>query len=285
MTSILSFHDERLTAATAASCDLYMVAGGAGCSLLVCDAEGSVWALRRWNPSKSPGSGPRSDAEALSDLRSVLTREVLFGWPFRRVRWAWYNAQATLVPRRLFQAEDLPAYFKLLLQPADYVYGYDELPEMECFVAYALHPDWVQIVEQFVPQAIHTHFAHPLLRSWYGQAPTEHYTVFLHIHYQSAQVAVFDRNNLVFYNAFVFHHANDLLYFSLLAYEQFRLSPMEIPLVISGNLLEDSEGWRTLYRYVRHLKFVEMPHLLRWPMALKDWPEHCQWDVFCLKNI
>jgi len=278
-----SFHDERLTAAYAVGCDLHIVAGADGCALLVSDAEGHVVALKRWHFSR-PASG-HSSTDTLTDLRGVLIGERMFAWSFRRVRWAWVGANATLVPRRLFRAEDLPAYFKLLLHPAAYVYGYDELPELDCFVVYALDTDWVRLAEQYLPQAVQTHFAQPLLRSWRSVAPSGDYDVRLPLHQKSAQIAVFDRQNLLFYNTFTFNHANDLLYFTLLTYEQFRLNPAEIPLTISGHLLEDSDGWRTLYRFVEHLRFAALPQAAHLPEAARELPDHCQWDVVALSRL
>lgn len=270
-----------LSAHNASQCDLHIVAGADGFSLAVRGADSNVLALRRWPFERNLSGDPQ---RTLADLRSALTREPMFAWPFRRVYWAWANPQLTLVPRRLFRAEDLPTYFKLLLHPAEYAYGYDELPEIECFAAYALNPDWVHLAEQFFPTVLQTHFAHALLRSWRPLARPDGYDVFLHLHERMAQVAVFDRQNLLFFNTFSFSHANDLLYFALLAYEQARLNPSETPLTICGNLLEDSEGWRTLYRYIRHLKFAELPsaHLLHEHNSAL--PPHCYWDVFSLKK-
>lgn len=260
----------------ATQCDLHIVAGADGFALAVRGADGGLLTLRRW-PFDRNLSG--DSQRTLADLRSALTREPMFAWPFRRVRWAWANAQATLVPRRLFRPENLPDYFKLLLHPADYAYGYDELPEMECFVAYALDPDWVHLAEQFFPSVLQTHFAHPLLRSWRPLARPDDYDVLLHLHERTAQVAVFDRQNLLFFNTFAFSHANDLLYFTLLAFEQARLSPSESPLTLCGNLLEDSEGWRTLHRYVRHLKFAPSPIAAVLPPHISTLPAHCHWEV------
>ena len=270
-----------LSAHSATQCDLHIVAGADGFAFAVCGADGHTLALRRWPFDRNlAGDAQRT----LADLRGALTREQMFAWPFRRVRWAWANAQATLLPRRLFRAEDLPSYFSLLLHPADYAYGYDELPELDCFVAYALDPDWVRLAEQFFPRVQQTHFAHPLLRSWRTLARPGDYDVLLHLHERSAQVAVFDRQNLLFFNTFAFNHANDLLYFTLLAYEQNRLSPSEIPLTICGNLLEDSEGWRALHRYIRHLKFAELPAPSTLPEHIPSLLPHCHWDVFSLKK-
>ncbi|HMX40682.1 MAG TPA: DUF3822 family protein, partial [Saprospiraceae bacterium] len=239
--------------------------------------DGAAVALRRWVFERPGTEGER----ILSDLRSALAGDMLFDWPFRRVRWAWVNTQATLIPRRLFRPEHLPTYFHLLLPSGQYAYGYDELPELECYVAYALDPAWVNLVEQQFKQVQQTHFAHPLLRSWRHMAQPDGYEVFLHVHQRTAQVAVFDRQSLLFFNAFTFTHANDLLYFTLLAYEQARLSPDEVALSISGKILEDSEGWRALYRYIRQLRFVALSADDVPADQHPSLPLHCHWDVFC----
>ena len=189
---------------------------------------------------------------------------------------------ATLVPRRLFDAQDLQAYFKLLLQPSEYEYAYDELPALDCSVVYAVEPVVTRMCGQYFPGAANMHQATPLLKAWHHAAPAGDYAVFVNVRHQAGQVAVFDRKNLLFYNAFGFVKPNDLLYFVLLAYDQFRLSPAEVPLTIGGNLAEDTEAFRLLHRYIDTIRFAALPDSVVLPEETDHLPAHYWHDLFAV---
>jgi hypothetical protein len=90
---------------------------------------------------------------------------------------------------------------------------------------------------------------------------------------------VFERRNLVFFNTFDFTKPADLLYYILLAYKQFDLNPLEVPLALSGTLLEDSEIYRLLLRYVRSMHFLPLPDGFQLPDAANALPAHYWFDL------
>jgi hypothetical protein len=192
-------------------------------------------------------------------------------WRFATVQCAFFNLNSTLVPRRLFNAADLPAYLRLLLRPADYAFRSIALPDLDCFLVYALEPDMLQMCGQYFPEARVTHLAAGLLRSWQSMASSHDYEVFLNLRHQVAQIAVFDRRNLLFYNAFTCAKPGDLLYFTLLAYDQFKLDTATVPLVIAGQMTPDSEHYRLLLRYINHIR-------LAIPTAMPPLPDN-QWSA------
>lgn len=271
--------DERLSAAGAADCSLYAIIGTDGFSILVTSKQGECLALQIWQFS-SPG---RDFRDAEEHIRVVFGSEKLLAFPYGRVYFALANANATLVPRRLFNKEDLPAYLKLLLQPADYSYGYDGLPELDCFLVYAAEEAVFRTCAQYFPHGIRTHLATPLIRASRALCTGTDYEIMINFRNQQVQILVFDRQNLLFFNTFRFTHPNDLLYSVLLVFDQFRLNPLEIQTTIFGNLLEDSDIYRLLYRYIRRLKFASMPYTNQLPESARDLPPHFFFDLYAMR--
>ena len=280
-THTLELNDTRLSADIAPQCTLQVILGLDSISMLAADAHGEVLALQSWTFSDAG----RSPEELGWDLRRVLRDEPLFALPYGRIICALEHHQATLVPRRLFQHGALATYFKLLLKPGEYTYTYDELPELETYLVYASSAAQIKLLYEFFPHARHRHLAASLLRYWRQAAGEHEHRVFLNLRHQSAQLAVFERQNLLFYNAFSFPSASDLLYFVLLAYDQFRLLPNDIPLVVSGTILHDSELYRVLYRFVREIQFAPAPGNFNLAADSQVLPGHCHVDLFCLKNL
>lgn len=277
---IFDFVDAGLNTASAAQCALNVVMGTEGFSLLAVARNGAIRALKSW---QFPHAG-RDFRDGEADLRRVFGSETLFSYPFEAVRCAFFNLNATLVPRRLFDAGDLSAYFKILLRQAEYEYRYDELPEFDCFLVYAVEPFVTRMCGQYFPEARLTHLAVPLLKNLRESAPRDDYEVFVNVRNQVAQVAVLDRQNLLFYNAFQCPKPSDLMYFVLLAYDQFRLNTSEIPLSVSGNLMENSDAFGLLYRYIRQVRFLSLPETIVLPETAHSLPAHYWFDLFTLRQ-
>ncbi len=278
---IFDFTDAQLTAETARNGTLNLVIGSDGLSLLVTDGFGKPLALQI-QPFSNAG---RSFKQTEADVRRVFGHETLLAHLYSRVRCAFSNGNATLVPRRLFQPDDLAAYFKVLLHAGDYTYGYTALPDFDCVLVYALEPAIQRLVGQYFPDAQTTHLAATLLPAYQKHNLRSGYEVCLHLRYSSLFIAVFERQNLLYYNAFQFKQPSDVLYASLLAYEQFRLNPLETPLLITGNLVEDSDIYRLLYRYFRSMRFGSLRDNFPLPMSASALPAHTFFDLYSLQTI
>lgn len=275
---VFSFVDKRLTADTAARSQRWIVAGADGLALAVMSDAGEVWALQAWNYQ---GSTPE---KAEQHIRMLLGQESTLQLAFAHSTWAWSEPHVTLVPRRLFNADHLSDYFKILLPPGTALhYAYESLPVFDCFLVYAVDASLYQLSAMHRSTVItDKHLSSPLLQVFHHIADYSDHQIFVHFRFQSMQIAVFERRNLLFFNSFSFQHANDALYFVLLAYEQFKLNPLELPLILSGNLLEDSEIFRLLRRYVRNIRFAPLPSSVQLPQSAVDLPSHYWFDVFSM---
>lgn len=273
---VFSFVDKRLNAETAARAQRWMVAGADGLSLAVMSDGGEVWALQAWNHQ---GAG-----DAGQYIRILLGQEPALQYTFAQSQGAWAEPQATLVPRRLFHTDHLADYFKILLQPGvSYHYAYESLPVFDCYLVYAVESSLYQLSEtQRSNFKITKHFTALLLQAFHHLADFSDHQIFVHFRFQSLQIAVFERRNLLFFNSFRFQHSNDALYFILLAYEQFKLNPLDLPLTLSGNLTEDSDIFRLLRRYVRTIRFAPLPASVQLPQSAVELPAHYWFDVFSM---
>ncbi|MFN0036048.1 MAG: DUF3822 family protein [Saprospiraceae bacterium] len=264
----------------AASSALRMVVGTDGVSLLAKGPAGKILALKSWQFS----AGTDQDFHTVeSDLRMVFGSERLLDLPFASKTCALSCPASTLVPHRLFDPTRLGQYFKLLLRSTnERTYGFEKLEAFDCYLVWAAEPDLMRLCGQYFPIENLGHLAAPLLRAFGHLAPAEGYAVFANLRGQKVQIAVFERQNLVFFNAFDFAKPNDLLYFVLLAYKQFDLNPLEIPLTLSGTLLEDSDLFKLLCRYVRPMRFPPLPNGFQLPEEVKSLPAHYWFDISTL---
>ena len=221
--SVFSFVDKRLNAETAAQSRRWIVVGTDGVTLAVMSETGEVWALQAWNFQGT------SVQHAEQHIRMILGQEPSMQYTYAQSHWAWSEPQVTLAPRRLFNPDQLPDYFKILLRPnGSFQYAYESLPVFDCFLVYAIESSLqpLSLLQRSAQPSV-KHLSGPLLQAFHHIADYSDHQIFVHFRFQSIQVAVFERRNLLFYNSFPFQHANDALYFILLAYEQFKLNPLD----------------------------------------------------------
>ncbi len=276
----LDLKNDKLNAESAPQAHLYAVLGTESLSLLAVNEADDVLSVETWQYA---GAG-KPFVQIHQDVRRILKDAEIWGLPYGQTHGFLFHPNVTLVPRRLFQHGDLSGYFNLLLAPGDYVYAYEELPAFDAYLVLATEKAQANLYADIFPQTRPRHIVVPLLRYVREMAGTDEHTVFLNLRYQTAQIIVLERQNLLFYNTFSFATASDLLYFVLLAYDQFRILPTDLPLTVAGNILQDSELYRTLFRFVREVRFANPPAPFKLPTETGALPGHCLVDLLCLKK-
>ena len=268
-----------LTSEVAARAELRVVMGVDALSVLITDEEGRVLKV------KSVGfdhSGNHFNLVA-NEVRQLLERwcanELIHS--FRQRHLALFHPAVTLVPRRLFQADTLEIYFRLLLPDGPYDYGFDALPELDCYLVYAVEPVALQLFRQFFPGQPVQHVATALLRSWRPATVRMEHSVWVNVRSKHLQVMVFDRQNLQFYNSFSYENTADATYFCMLAFEQFKMDPAQVPLHLAGLVDENDDLYRNLYQYVQDVRLTTLPPGF-FLGAGATFPVHKAADVFSL---
>jgi hypothetical protein len=85
---------------------------------------------------------------------------------------------------------------------------------------------------------------------------------------------------LEFCNNFHFKTPNDLVYFILFIYQELDLNPEQIPIVLMGDITQQSESFTKLYKYIRHIHFGERPNNLRFGYKFDEVNDHSYYDLF-----
>ena len=70
---------------------------------------------------------------------------------------------------------------------------------------------------------------------------------------------LFEGNTFLLANSNTFISSKDALYYILFIYEHYELSPASVSLFLAGEIHATSELYQLLYKYIKHLKFVDAP--------------------------
>lgn len=259
--------------------ELSLLVGADSVYYLVNDAQLNVLALKSFHFDH------RLDKSVTLNLKAVFIEDDMLKLPYRVTKIVFTTPHFTLVPSKFYDDKSRLAYFDNLTSVnGQEQFEFDILKNIESHNVYLAENALIDAMKSTFPQALHFHFITPLIQGFHKIASRrDGYQVFANVRDGQVQVLFFDGKDLVFANSFPFRTPQDLVYFILNVYEQFKLNPEVIPLSISGSLTEDSDIFKFIYRYVRYISFVSTPSYFRFGQQFTGIPQHFYFDLFSVK--
>ncbi|MEZ4960406.1 MAG: DUF3822 family protein [Saprospiraceae bacterium] len=233
-----------------------------------------------------PLENPQNNVQGLCEsLKQFFGQEDLFSYLFRRVRIALPSSVSAIVPARLFNEAERATYLEELISDGPHSYvQHDELGNMGINIVYPVATELVATLKKQFPTGKFFSPSTPLLLGFKKTIDIDERgtTVFAYLAEDKVYILAFEKQNLLFFNAYPFQATSDVMYFVLLVYDQLNLSPAEIPLVLSGNIVADSDIYRTLYRYVADIRFLEELPFLKFGRKFQEIPPYFNFNLYSL---
>jgi hypothetical protein len=196
---------------------------------------------------------------------------------YARVRIAWCGHSAVLTPARLFDPTRPEAYLQQLTRlPEGAEVHAEAIAPLDAYLVYALPQALVLLWQRLFNAHTYHHVLSALLPALHSHAKQQGGEL-VQAFFQGKEIrlAAWRDGQLLFTNVYACQSVRDFLYFALLAFEQTGCSPAETPFYLMGELTEDAEIYRTLYRYFKGLRFMSYP--AEWPAPgakLAAYPPH-----------
>lgn len=227
---------------------------------------------------------PADKLELARELNAIFTREELLSHLYRRVKILLPDKPSVLVPSRLYNDLEKATYFSELTDLHQSLQiQTDELNEINAHIVYPADTDLMGAIKKQFPTCRFYSLATPFLLGSRNMVENgEAHTFFAHFTRNHLHLSLYAKQNLLFYNVYNCSSAGDVLYYALLAYNQFNLDPARIPLRLSGQILDDSEIYRTISRYIGNLRFMDEPRFLKFGRKFNEVPPHFFFDLYAL---
>lgn len=194
-------------------------------------------------------------------LDDAISKEDVLNPVYNQVKIAFLDSATSLVPSRLYNDEEKNTYIDELTmeEEAGEIYA-DEVSTLNIKSVYALDKTIAEVLNNRFPNIRIFSAATPFLEGCKKAIPENmNEAAFTCFQKDTFQLALFSNGDLLFYNNFKCSSASDVLYYVLLAYEQNGFDPNKIPLFLTGHVVNDSEIYKLLYRYIAELHFLVLP--------------------------
>ena len=156
----------------------------------------------------------------------------------------------------------------------------DWLPTIESFNLYTIPDELIRCFEKHFENLSWRHDSSILIESLIKQFKLqEEQKIYLSIQNNYFEMTVLKGKKLIFYNSFPYKTAEDFIYYLLFACEQLNLNPEQIPVIIFGEILKDSNVYQIVYKYIRHIEFSTRNKSYNYSSIFNDIKQHFHYKL------
>lgn len=225
--------------------------------------------------------GQQQAAQRLQAVQQLYRAEPLLvaqGWS--SVTLCTDGRQYTLVPARLFQAEQAARYLDFACAATDQAVHHFVHPSLSVAVAFAAQPlllQWFQQTYDQVPLRI-VHQASSLIESANRRVSTAP-KVFVCVQSGHLHITAAHKGQLLYYNRFRYANSDELLHYILIVMRALKLDAGFHEVVLGGDVTRQSLAYRKARNYIRHLTLLNRAPYLQFGRSFRRAVVARHWDV------
>lgn len=198
----------------------------------------------------------------LKELKTILNSNNLSNTSFNEVMVVHKNGFFGMVPKPLFNQEELPNYLKFnaKMMANDFVV-FDELENHDLVNVYIPFANVNNYIFDLFGEFTFKHNGSILVSSLLDHSSSSSETYcYVQIAEREMEIVVISEKKLLLYNYFEYKTKEDFLYYLLFTLEQLNLETDKALLRLFGEIEEDDELYQLCYSYVKNTSVFIPPH-------------------------
>jgi hypothetical protein len=199
---------------------------------------------------------------------------------------SFQNERFALVPLSIFDVDFAQTMInqQSIKQMEEALY-YNKINAIQAVVAFNAPTALTQWFSQKYPskKITFSHHCSSIIEGLFQSDKSSQKKVALYMNHKTATILVKQGEALLFCNTFICNAPEDLIYYLLQTYEAHLLNKETTSLVLMGNIQNSSIEYQLLYKYIRHIEFIERPSFLRFGYVFDEVPDHFYFDLYSLQ--
>ncbi len=216
------------------------------------------------------------------DLLDVIVKESrIMANKYSSAACSIVNNLSTIIPSPLFENDKKEMYLKFNASlQGDEIVAADDLKNLDAKNVFAVPLSLKAKLGGLYKNVSYHHFSSVLIEGLLFQ--NKHQTIkklFVHIQPSHFEAVLIEGKNLLFYNTFNHHTAEDFIYYLLFVCEQLQLNPENIEVVLLGEAEKNSDIYAIAQKYIRNIKFGERTDDADYSYKLQTLPKHYYFTI------
>ena len=214
--------------------------------------------------------------EVLNELKTSIESLPDFKQKFETVTCIYQNELSCLVPKDIFDENNLADYLKFnaKILKNDYI-SYDTLSINDSVNVYVPLVNINNYVFDTFGTFEYKHSSTVLIETLLGlSSKFSEDKLYINVNTSTFELVFIKQQQLILYNSFEYTTKEDFIYYILFTLEQLKLSPETIKTVLTGEIENNDELYSILYKYIRFVDFVFADHKYTIPEEMVQNSKH-----------
>lgn len=197
----------------------------------------------------------KNPMDAKDELHKLFLKHDIENMQFDEVVTVHRNTLFALVPKSLFNADNLYEYLKFNTKIlANDILAYDEVENHDLVIVYVPYVNINNYIYDLFGEFHYMHNGTVLLQSLMNnQTQNQETTCFVHVSKDQLDITVLNQRKLMLYNSFKYDTKEDFAYYLLFVLEQLELDPKTAIVKLFGDIEEDDATFKLCYDYIQHI--------------------------------
>lgn len=212
-------------------------------------------------------SDEKNPMEIKNELENLFQQHDIEEMQFNEVVVVHRNTLFGLVPKSLFQSDNLNEYLKFNTKVlATDVLAFDEVENHDLVNVYVPYVNINNYIYDLFGEFNFMHNGTVLLQSLMNnQSQSLETTCFAHVNKNQLDITVLNQRKLLLYNSFKYHTKEDFAYYLLFVIEQLELDPKTVTVKLFGAIEEDDDIYQLCYNYIQNISIFapSTPQLIK----------------------
>jgi len=210
----------------------------------------------------------------------ITNDSFVLGWEFKKVMVIIDTKIYTLIPDKLFVADEARQYLELNhSSTTNETICVDNIEIISSKNIYQVPCGVEKVCRQTFPNFSFCNTCSILIGSFLKINPPQE-TVMVNFSGKRIDILVSGNGMLKFCNSFTFTTAQDIIYYILNVYKKLGLDTSSTPVMLAGEITTESAAYEIIYRYIRNIYFAQRPVNIKFCEDLADVPAQMCFDLF-----
>jgi len=226
---------------------------------------------------ESISSSVTHESVVLLAIEELFFQFKWIGEKFAAVNFIIESDKSTLIPMPLFDPSEINTYLKF-----SHIVSKDEdiisnsMINLEAFNIFSIYKNLREKITSMFPDSTISNISNTLIEGILINYKNQNIKnkVFVNVRNSYFDVIIIHGKRLIFFNSFKYKTKEDFIYFLIFVFEQLRINPEEVELVLLGNIRKNSPLYEIAYNYVREISFARRSELIKYSYVFDDVPEH-----------
>ncbi len=195
--------------------------------------------------------------EVLDQLKHLFNTEEDLQTTFNSVNIIHVNELSSLIPKPLFNEDNLADYLKFnsKILKSDFI-AFESITLNESINVYVPYVNINNFIYEKFGTFTYKHFSTILIEQiLLVEKNTDTSKMYAHICDNHFELIIVKKGKLILYNTFEYSSKEDFIYYVLFTAEQLELNPELLELIFIGNIDTDDELYTIAYKYIRFVFF------------------------------